>query len=84
MPDPSAWINPIHMLCGDDDLFCRLLHCGNIRKTKIKLPFFVFNPKSYLYGEELLKLAKRADELAAKYPECSILVTVPLIRKMAT
>jgi hypothetical protein len=20
------------MLCGDDDLFCRLLHCGNIRK----------------------------------------------------
>ena len=38
--------------------------------TKIKTPFFVFNPKSYLYGEELLKLANRADELAAKYPEC--------------
>ncbi|MGG5372547.1 triose-phosphate isomerase [Enterococcus sp. AZ196] len=45
--------------------------------TKINRPFFVFNPKSYLYGEELLALAKRADELALKYPECSILVTVP-------
>lgn len=44
---------------------------------KIKTPFFVFNPKSYLYGEELVALAKRADELAVKHPECSILVTVP-------
>ena len=44
---------------------------------KIKSPFFVFNPKSYLYGEELLALAKRADELAVRHPECSILVTVP-------
>lgn len=44
---------------------------------KIKSPFFVFNPKSYLYGEELLALAKRADELAVMHPECSILVTVP-------
>ncbi len=43
----------------------------------IKNPFFVFNPKSYLYGEELLKLAKKADEMAAQYPECSVLVTVP-------
>ncbi len=45
--------------------------------NKIKYPFFVFNPKSYLYGEELIKLAKRADKLALKYPECSVLVTVP-------
>ncbi|MGG5318383.1 triose-phosphate isomerase [Enterococcus sp. AZ072] len=45
--------------------------------VEIKQPFFVFNPKSYLYGEELLKLAQRADELAAKYPECTVLVTVP-------
>jgi len=44
---------------------------------KIKTPFFVFNPKSYLYGEELVTLAKRADEMAIKYPECSVLVTVP-------
>ncbi len=45
--------------------------------VEIKQPFFVFNPKSYLYGEELLRLAQRADELAAKYPECTVLVTVP-------
>lgn len=45
--------------------------------VEIKQPFFVFNPKSYLYGEELVKLAQRADELAVKYPECSVLVTVP-------
>ncbi|MGM0215806.1 triose-phosphate isomerase [Enterococcus sp. AZ109] len=45
--------------------------------VEIKKPFFVFNPKSYLYGEELVKLAKVADQMAAKYPECSVLVTVP-------
>lgn len=45
--------------------------------NEVKVPFFVFNPKSYLYGQELLILAKKADELAKKYPECSILVTVP-------
>lgn len=45
--------------------------------TKIKKPFFVFNPKSYLYGEELLELAQKADEMAAKYPEITVMVTVP-------
>lgn len=45
--------------------------------TKIKKPFFAFNPKSYLYGEELLKLAQKADEMAAKYPEITVMVTVP-------
>lgn len=45
-------------------------------KKEIKTPFFVFNPKSYLYGEELLALAKKADELARKYP-ISIFVTAP-------
>ncbi|WP_390864577.1 triose-phosphate isomerase [Enterococcus hulanensis] len=44
---------------------------------QIKRPFFVFNPKSYLYGEELLRMAKRADELAGQYPECTVLVTTP-------
>lgn len=33
---------------------------------KIKTPFFVVNPKAYLYGRESLKLAKVADQLAAK------------------
>ena len=31
---------------------------------KINKPFFVFNPKSYLYGEELIHLAKVADKAA--------------------
>uniref|UniRef100_UPI00403F6000 triose-phosphate isomerase n=1 Tax=Candidatus Enterococcus willemsii TaxID=1857215 RepID=UPI00403F6000 len=44
---------------------------------KLNVPFFSFNPKSYFYGEKLLKLAKKADELAEKYPELSILVTAP-------
>ena len=42
----------------------------------IKTPFFIFNPKSYLYGEELLKLATTADELAKKY-DISVFVTGP-------
>jgi len=44
---------------------------------KINTPFFVFNPKSYMFGEELLKLAKKADKLAEKYPHLSIFVTCP-------
>lgn len=43
---------------------------------KIKTPFFIFNPKSYLYGEELLKLAKIADEFA-EISDFSIFVTCP-------
>lgn len=34
---------------------------------KIKTPFFIVNPKSYLYGEESLQLALVADKLAEKY-----------------
>lgn len=34
---------------------------------KIELPFFIVNPKSYLYGEESLQLALIADKLAEKY-----------------
>lgn len=34
---------------------------------KIKTPFFVVNPKSYLYGDESLQLALIADNLAKKY-----------------
>lgn len=46
-------------------------------KKVVKTPFFMFNPKSYLYGETLLKMAQKADELAEKYPEISIFVTCP-------
>ena len=36
-------------------------------KVELRRPFFVVNPKSYLYGKELIDLAKCADELAIKY-----------------
>lgn len=45
-------------------------------KVTVEKPFFIFNPKSYLYGKELLELAKIADELAERYP-ISIFVTAP-------
>lgn len=44
---------------------------------EIQAPFFTFNPKSYFYGEQLLELAKKADELAERYPYLTILVTAP-------
>lgn len=47
-----------------------------MKKLKVNTPFFIFNPKSYLYGEELLKLARTADELAKKY-SISIFMTAP-------
>lgn len=37
----------------------------------------MFNPKSFLYGEELVSLAKVADEQAVKYPDLTIFVTAP-------
>jgi triosephosphate isomerase len=36
-------------------------------KRKIRAPFFCVNPKSYLYGNESIALAIKADELAKKY-----------------
>ncbi|WP_420027791.1 triose-phosphate isomerase [Fannyhessea vaginae] len=33
----------------------------------LQRPFFVVNPKSYLYGQELYKLAKKVDELCERY-----------------
>lgn len=36
-------------------------------KRKIRTPFFVVNPKSYLYGAESLALALEADRLAEEY-----------------
>lgn len=43
---------------------------------KIRSPFFMFNPKSYLYGENLYDLAKHADYLAEAY-DIDVFVTVP-------
>ncbi|WP_340852985.1 triose-phosphate isomerase [Ligilactobacillus salivarius] len=51
----------------------------------IKKPFFIVNPKSYLYGEEALKLAKIADELAGKYQiDCIFtgqLIDLPMLKE---
>lgn len=35
--------------------------------NKIKAPFLTVNPKSYLFGDKLIEMAKKADELAIKY-----------------
>lgn len=47
-------------------------------KRTLRSPFFTINPKSYLYGVELLKLALVADELAEKY-DIDILFTAQLV-----
>lgn len=44
-------------------------------KRKLRTPFFVVNPKAYLYGDNSLALALKADELAGKY-DVDILYTV--------
>ncbi|MDR2976405.1 MAG: triose-phosphate isomerase [Streptococcaceae bacterium] len=38
-----------------------------MKKIKMRTPFFVVNPKSYLFGNEILELAVACDKLAAKY-----------------
>ncbi|URW91778.1 triose-phosphate isomerase [Lacticaseibacillus paracasei] len=35
--------------------------------VQISKPFFIVNPKAYLYGEQAVELAKIADEVATKY-----------------
>lgn len=44
-------------------------------KAKLNPNFFIFNPKSYLYGETLIELAKEADQLVDE--NVSIFVTGP-------
>lgn len=44
----------------------------------IKAPFFEIGPKSYIYGQEVLDLAKAADEASEKY-DIDIIFTTPLI-----
>lgn len=38
-----------------------------MEKAKLRRPFFVVNPKSYLYGEDIYKLAAKTDQLCEKY-----------------
>ncbi|MGT2749818.1 triose-phosphate isomerase [Streptococcus orisasini] len=46
-------------------------------KIKIKTPFFMFNPKSYLYGNDIVEMAIVAEEMAEKFPDLSVFVTCP-------
>lgn len=46
-----------------------------MQKRTLRTPFFVVNPKAYLYGEKALALAKVADQLAADF-DVDILFTV--------
>lgn len=45
-----------------------------LKNFKIKPPFFEIGPKAYLYGEDMLKLAKAIDKVALKY-DVDIIVT---------
>lgn len=48
------------------------------QKRKVNLPFFEIGPKSYLYGDDVLELAKAADTAAAKYG-VDIIFTTPIV-----
>ncbi len=45
-------------------------------KCKIKVPFFEYGPKCYMYGDTLLKIAKDLDKLSEKY-DVDIILDVP-------
>ena len=47
-------------------------------KRTIKTPFFEIGPKSYLYGDDILDLAKAADAASAKYG-VDIIFTCPVV-----
>ena len=49
-----------------------------IPNCKIKAPFFEIGPKSYLFGDDILALAKAADEASKKY-DVDIIFTCPLV-----
>ena len=49
-----------------------------MEKVRLRKPFFVVNPKSYLYGDDALALARKADELAERY-DIDCLFTAQLI-----
>lgn len=44
----------------------------------IKAPFFEIGPKSYLYGQDIIDLAKAADEASEKY-DVDIIYTTPIV-----
>ena len=49
-----------------------------MKTCKISAPFFEIGPKSYLYGDDILALAKAADEASAK-SNVDIIITCPVV-----
>ena len=53
------------------------------RELEITPPFFEIGPKAYLYGQEMLALARQADDASKKYDVCIIItpqtVDIPLL-----
>lgn len=49
-----------------------------MEKRKVRRPFFVINPKAYLYGKDTLDLALAADKLAKEY-DVDIFFTAQLV-----
>ncbi|MBQ9960080.1 MAG: hypothetical protein IJP01_06955, partial [Oscillospiraceae bacterium] len=45
---------------------------------KLRVPYFGVNPKSYVYGDQVLAIAKHADMLAEKY-DIDVMFTAQLI-----
>lgn len=48
------------------------------KTNKIKAPFFEIGPKSYLFGDDILELAKAADKASEKY-DVDIIFTCPVV-----
>lgn len=46
------------------------------RNLQLRLPFFEIGPKAYLYGEDVIELARAADQAAKKY-DIDIIFTAP-------
>lgn len=49
-----------------------------VHNCKLRAPFFEIGPKSYLYGDDILTLAKAADAAAERY-QVDIIFTTPLV-----
>lgn len=49
-----------------------------MNEKRVKLPFFEIGPKSYLYGDDILELAKAADAASEKYG-VDIIFTTPVV-----
>lgn len=49
-----------------------------IQNLKIKAPFFEIGPKNYLWGDDVVELAKVADQASKKY-DVDIIFTTPIV-----